>query len=80
MQEILLAYKQVLSEAEYQELKERAVRSAFRVWAWEQKPSMNCFKVIDLGKRFCRAERELENATGQKRARIIASGSCRSIP
>ena len=64
-----LAYKQVLSEAEYQEAREQ-YGSAFRVGMGAE-AIHELLAAIDLEKDSAELKAELENATGQKRARII---------
>ena len=65
-----LAYKQVLSEAEYQEAKEKWGRRSFRVGMGAE-AVLELLKDIDLEKDYAELTTELENATGQKRARIV---------
>ncbi len=64
-----LGYKQVLSEGEYQELREQ-YGSAFRVGMGAE-AIRELLEAIDLEKDSVELKTELENATGQKRARII---------
>ena len=64
-----LAYKQVLSEAEYQEAREK-FGSAFRVGMGAE-AIHELLAAIDLDKDSEELKAELENSTGQKRARII---------
>ncbi len=64
-----LGYKQVLSEAEYQEAREQ-YGSAFRVGMGAE-AIRELLESIDLEKDSAELKAELENATGQKRARII---------
>ncbi len=64
-----LAYKQVLSEAEYQEAREQ-YGNAFRVGMGAE-AIHELLAAIDLDKDSEDLKAELENATGQKRARII---------
>jgi DNA-directed RNA polymerase subunit beta' len=64
-----LAYKQVLSEAEYQDAREK-FGSAFRVGMGAE-AIRELLESIDLEKDSDELKAELENATGQKRARII---------
>ena len=64
-----LAYKQVLSEAEYQDAREQ-YGSAFRVGMGAE-AIRELLAAIDLEKDSAELKAELENATGQKRARII---------
>ena len=68
--ETKLAYKQILNESEYQEACDTYGRSAFRVGMGAE--SINeLLAAIDLEKDSAELKAELENATGQKRARII---------
>jgi len=64
-----LGYKQVLSETEYQEAKEQ-YGNAFRVGMGAE-AIHELLAAIDLEKDSEDLKAELENATGQKRARII---------
>ena len=64
-----LGYKQVLSEAEYQEAREQ-YGSAFRVGMGAES-IYELLAAIDLEKDSEELKAELETATGQKRARII---------
>ena len=64
-----LAYKQVLSEAEYQEAREQ-YGTAFRVGMGAE-AIRELLEAIDLEKDSEELKAELENSTGQKRARII---------
>ena len=64
-----LAYKQILSEAEYQEAREQ-YGNAFRVGMGAE-AVLELLQAIDLEKDSAELKAELENATGQKRARII---------
>ena len=64
-----LGYKQVLSEAEYQEAREQ-YGNAFRVGMGAE-AIHELLASIDLEKDSEELKAELENATGQKRARII---------
>jgi DNA-directed RNA polymerase subunit beta' len=64
-----LGYKQVLSEAEYQEAREQ-YGSTFRVGMGAE-AIRELLEAIDLEKDSVELKSELENATGQKRARII---------
>ena len=68
--ETSLAYKQILTEAEYQEACEQYGRSAFRVGMGAESIH-ELLAAIDLEKESAELQAELENATGQKRARII---------
>ena len=65
-----LAYKQVLSEAEYQEAQEKYGRNAFRVGMGAESIK-ELLESIDLEKEYAELQAGLENATGQKRARIV---------
>ena len=68
--ETKLAYKQILNESEYQEACETYGRSAFRVGMGAESIH-ELLAAIDLEKDSAELKAELENATGQKRARII---------
>ena len=68
--ETSLSYKQVLSEAEYQDACDKYGRSAFRVGMGAE-AIRELLESIDLEKDSAELKAELENATGQKRARII---------
>ena len=65
-----LAYKQILNESEYQEACDTYGRSAFRVGMGAESIH-ELLAAIDLEKDSAELKAELENATGQKRARII---------
>ena len=65
-----LSYKQILTEAEYQEACDTYGRSAFRVGMGAES-IRELLEAIDLEKDSTELKAELENATGQKRARII---------
>ena len=65
-----LSYKQILSEAEYQEAKEKWGRHAFRVGMGAESIK-ELLENIDLEKEYAELQAGLENATGQKRARIV---------
>ena len=65
-----LSYKQILTEAEYQEACDTYGRSAFRVGMGAES-IRELLEAIDLEKDSAELKTELENATGQKRARII---------
>ena len=69
MLEISLAYKQILTEAEYQDAREQ-YGSAFRVGMGAE-AIRELLEQIDLEKDSEELKAELETATGQKRARII---------
>ena len=64
-----LTYKQVLSEAEYQEAREQ-YGNAFRVGMGAES-ILELLEAIDLEKDAAELKAELKDATGQKRARII---------
>ncbi|MFW5675131.1 MAG: DNA-directed RNA polymerase subunit beta', partial [Acetivibrio ethanolgignens] len=64
-----LQYKQVLNEKEYQEAREK-YSDAFRVGMGAES-IMELLKAIDLEKDSAELKKELKDATGQKRARII---------
>ena len=68
--ETKLAYKQILNESEYQEACNTYGRSAFRVGMGAESIH-ELLAAIDLEKDSAELKAELENATGQKRARII---------
>ena len=68
--ETKLAYKQILNESEYQEACDTYGRSAFRVGMGAESIH-ELLAAIDLEKDSTELKAELENATGQKRARII---------
>ena len=68
--ETKLAYKQILNESEYQEACDTYGRSAFRVGMGAESIH-ELLAAIDLEKDLAELKAELENATGQKRARII---------
>ena len=68
--ETRLAYKQILNESEYQEACDTYGRSAFRVGMGAESIH-ELLAAIDLEKDSAELKAELENATGQKRARII---------
>ena len=68
--ETKLAYKQILNESEYQEACDTYGRSAFRVGMGAESIH-ELLAAIDLEKDSAELKAELENATGQKRARFI---------
>ena len=68
--ETKLAYKQILNESEYQEACDTYGRSAFRVGMGAESIH-ELLAAIDLEKDSAELKVELENDTGQKRARII---------
>ena len=68
--ETKLAYKQILNESEYQEACDTYGRSAFRAGMGAESIH-ELLAAIDLEKDSAELKAELENATGQKRARII---------
>ena len=68
--ETKLAYKRILNESEYQEACDTYGRSAFRVGMGAESIH-ELLAAIDLEKDSAELKAELENATGQKRARII---------
>ena len=68
--ETKLAYKQILNESEYQEACDTYGHSAFRVGMGAES-IRELLAAIDLEKDSAELKAELENATGQKRARII---------
>ncbi len=65
-----LQYKQILSEAEYQEAKEKWGSKAFRVGMGAE-AIKELLESIDLEKEYAELQAGLVNATGQKRARIV---------
>ena len=65
-----LQYKQILSEAEYQEQKEKWGYGSFRVGMGAE-AIKELLESIDLEKEYKELQAGLENATGQKRARIV---------
>ena len=65
-----LQNKQILSEAEYQEQKEKWGSGAFRVGMGAE-AIKELLEAIDLEKEYEELQKALENATGQKRARIV---------
>ena len=65
-----LQNKQILSEAEYQEQKEKWGSGAFRVGMGAEAVK-ELLEAIDLDKEYEELQTALENATGQKRARIV---------
>ena len=68
--ETSLQYKQVLSEKEYREEVEKWGHSAFRVGMGAE-AIYELLKAIDLEKGSAELKKELKDASGQKRARII---------
>ena len=69
-----LQNKQILSEAEYQELKEKWGAKAFRVGMGAE-AIKELLEAIDLEKEYNELQSALENSTGQKRARINTRSS-----
>ncbi len=65
-----LQYKQVLSESEYQEEKEKWGNKAFRVGMGAE-AIQELLQAIDLEKEYAELQASLENTSGQKRARIV---------
>ena len=65
-----LQNKQILSEAEYQEQKEKWGSGAFRVGMGAE-AIKELLEAIDLEKECDELQKSLENATGQKRARVV---------
>ena len=65
-----LQNKQILSEAEYQEQKEKWGSGAFRVGMGAE-AIKELLEAIDLEKEYDELQKSLDNATGQKRARIV---------
>ncbi len=64
-----LQYKQILSESEYQEAKEKWGKS-FRAGMGAESIK-ELLEAIDLEKEYAELQASLENASGQKRARIV---------
>ena len=65
-----LQNKQILSEAEYQEQREKWGSGSFRVGMGAE-AIKELLESIDLEKEYTELQASLENATGQKRARIV---------
>ena len=65
-----LEYKQVLSEKEYQDARERNGEKKFRVGMGAESVK-ELLEAIDLEKESVELKEELQDATGQKKARII---------
>ena len=65
-----LQYKQVLSEAEYQEEREKWGYKGFRVGMGAE-AIQELLQAIDLEKEYAELQASLENTSGQKRARIV---------
>ena len=65
-----MQYKQVLSESEYQEEKEKWGNKAFRVGMGAE-AIQELLQAIDLEKEYAQLQAALENTSGQKRARIV---------
>ncbi len=65
-----LQYKQVLSESEYQEEREKWGYKAFRVGMGAE-AIQELLQAIDLEKEYAEMQASLENTSGQKRARIV---------
>ncbi len=65
-----LEYKQVLSEKEYQDARERNGEKKFRVGMGAESVK-ELLEAIDLEKESAELKEELQDATGQKKARII---------
>ncbi len=65
-----LQYKQVLSEAEYQEQREKWGYKGFRVGMGAE-AIQELLQAIDLEKEYAELQASLENTSGQKRARIV---------
>ena len=65
-----LQYKQILSETEYQAQKEKWGSGSFRVGMGAE-AIKELLESIDLEKEYAELQAGLENATGQKRARIV---------
>ena len=65
-----LSYKQILSEKEFREAEEQYGDSAFRAGMGAE-AVLELLKHIDLEKESAEMQEELENASGQKRAKLI---------
>lgn len=65
-----LSYKQILSEKEFREAEEQYGDSAFRAGMGAE-AVLELLKNIDLEKESAEMQEELENASGQKRAKLI---------
>lgn len=65
-----LAYKQILSEKEYREAQEQFGWDGFRAGMGAESV-LELLKAIDLDKESKEMQEELENASGQKRAKLI---------
>ena len=65
-----LQYKQILSETEYQEAREKWGKDSFRVGMGAEAVK-ELLEAIDLEKEYQELQSALENASGQKRARIM---------
>ena len=65
-----LQNRQILSEAEYQEQREKWGSGSFRVGMGAE-AIKELLESIDLEKEYAELQASLENATGQKRARIV---------
>ena len=65
-----LSYKQILSEKEYREAQEQFGWDAFRAGMGAE-AVLELLKAIDLDKESVEMQEELENASGQKRAKLI---------
>ena len=68
--ETTLSYKQILSEKEYREYQEQFGWDAFRAGMGAES-ILELLKAIDLEKESASMQEELENASGQKRAKLI---------
>jgi len=68
--ETKLTYKQVLTEKEYKEAQDQYGWDSFRAGMGAES-ILELLKAIDLDKDSMEMKKELENATGQKRAKII---------
>ncbi len=65
-----LQYKQILSETEYQEAREKWGKNTFRAGMGAE-AIKELLEAIDLEKEYQELQSALENASGQKRARIM---------
>ncbi len=68
--ETTLSYKQILSEKEYRDYQEQFGWDAFRAGMGAES-ILELLKAIDLEKESASMQEELENASGQKRAKLI---------
>ena len=68
--ETALTYKQILSEADYQDAREKYPPKSFRVGMGAES-IQELLRNIDLEAEYTELQTSLESATGQKRARIV---------